>query len=183
NALVQTLKIAALNASFHGSLAKNKYVFLSKTDPVDLLDLNQYSNITMVGAFSAYIKKISGFQARLRVLEFSEDAFEPEHKNFFVPAGQFRDILPTSDLIIITGLTLVNNTFDELLSYIPAQTTSILIGPSAGIPPELFFENNIDMIGATRITKTELLFPLVSQGAAGFHLFEYCAEKITLRNE
>jgi hypothetical protein len=38
------------------------------------------------------------------------------------------------------------------------------------------------MIGGTMITKPEILFPMVSQGAAGYHLFEYCAEKITIYN-
>lgn len=182
-ALVQSLKIATLNACFQESLAKNKYSILNNTDPVDLLDLSHYSNITMVGAFSAYIRKIAEVHPRLQVLELSEEAFLPEHKAFFVPAEDFPSILPTSDLIIITGLTLVNNTFDGLLEYIPKQSTSILIGPSASIPPELFFENHISLIGATRITHPDRLFPLVSQGAAGYHLFEYCAEKITLRNE
>lgn len=181
--LVQSLKIAALNACFQETLAKNKYSILNNTDPVDLLDLSRFARITMVGAFSAYIRKIAEVHPRLQVLELSEEAFLPEHKTFFVPADQFPSILPASELIIITGLTLVNNTFDDLLKYIPRDSTSILIGPSASIPPDLFFEHHISMVGATMITQPDWLFPLVSQGAAGYHLFEYCAEKITLRNE
>ncbi len=183
SSLVQSLKIATLNACFQESLAQNKYTILRNTDPVDLLDLNRYAKITMVGAFSAYIRKIAEVHPRLQVLELSEAAFLPEHKTFFVPADRYPSVLPESDLVIITGLTLVNHTFDELIKYLPEGSTNILIGPSASIPPELFFEHHISMIGATRITKPELLFPLVSQGGAGYHLFEYCAEKITLRNE
>jgi uncharacterized protein len=180
---VQVLKIAALNAYFQGLLAEGKYKFIRNTDPFDMLNLHDYKKIVMIGAFNSYIKKISETDIDLKVLELDEKAFLPHQKQFFEPAENFREVLPQADLIIITGLTLVNNTFDGLLKYIPLSSKTIITGPSASIIPDLFFKNGIDMIGGILIFDEEKLFDLASQGAAGYHLFEYCAEKITLINE
>jgi len=179
-ALIQMLKIASLNAYFHELLHKNHYKILKNTDPIDTLDFSKFHNIVMVGAFNSYIQKIANIHSHLQVLELNEEAFLPEHRSFYVPANRYSEIIPTADLVIMTGLTLVNNTFDALLQCISPSSTSILIGPSASIPPELFFKNHITMIGGTLITQPDKLFDLVSQGAAGYHLFEYCAEKITI---
>ena len=183
SAIVQILKIAVLNAYFQRFVTNKTYKIIRNTDPIDMLDLNDYKSITMVGAFHSYINKISKFENNLQVLELNKKAFLPHHQKYYVPAKRFKEIIPTSDLVIITGLTLVNNTFDNLLSVISPTSKSIIIGPSSSIIPDLFFEQNIDIIGGTFITKPELLFPLVSQGAAGYHLFKYCAEKICILNE
>ncbi|MBK7711175.1 MAG: hypothetical protein IPJ37_09670 [Bacteroidales bacterium] len=42
------------------------------------------------------------------------------------------------------------------------------------------FENKVNIIGAVRITKPEVLFNIVSEGGTGYHLFEYCAQKICI---
>lgn len=181
-AIIQMLKIATLNAYFQDLLLQNKYSYTRQTDPIDHLDFSKFSKIVMVGAFNSYIQKIANVHSHLQVLELNEEAFLPEHRSFFVPANRYSEIIPTADLVIMTGLTLVNNTFDALLQCISPSSTSILIGPSASIPPELFFKNHITMIGGTLITQPDKLFDLVSQGAAGYHLFEYCAEKITIFN-
>ena len=43
----------------------------------------------------------------------NEEALGQEYRRFYVPAGEFRKILPSSDIIIITGQTLVNGTIDD----------------------------------------------------------------------
>jgi uncharacterized protein len=181
-AIVQMLRIATLNAYFHQLLHQNAYSFSNQTDPIDTLDFQQFPKIVMVGAFNSYIHKIAATASQLQVLELNEEAFLPEHQKFFVPADRYKEVIPQADLVIMTGLTLVNNTFDDLLQSIKPSSKSVLIGPSASIPPELFFEHHISMIGGTMITKPEFLFSMVGQGAAGYHLFEYCAEKITIFN-
>jgi len=180
--LIQTLQIAAINA-FAGKLAELQgHHIIENTDPVELLDLNQPLNITMVGAFQSAIAKIATSKSKLRVLELNQMALKPEHQQYYVPASEFAKVIPESDVVIITGLTLVNNTLDQLIAQCRPQSTVIVTGPSAGALPGVFFSNKISVIGATRISKPQLLIPLVCQGAAGYHLFKYCAEKICIVN-
>lgn len=180
--LVRTLQVAALNAVSSSIMQNGNYKVLGNTDPVDLLDLQGQRTITIVGAFQSYIRRIAGTKNQLHVLELNEEALMPGHRKYFVPANDFDRVLPVSDVVIITGLTLVNNTLDHLLNSCRPYTTIVVTGPSAGMLPDVLFSHNVSILGATRITKPELVMPLIGQGAAGYHLFEYCAEKISILN-
>ena len=139
-----------------------------------------HKTITIVGAFHSYIRKISDTSNKLFVLEKNKEALASEYKKFFVEADEYKTILPVSDVVIITGQTLVNNTIDELLHAISPGTQVIVTGPSGSIIPDILFENKVNIIGASRITKPDILFDIVSEGGTGFHLFEYCARKICI---
>jgi len=183
SATIDSLKIAVLNAISAKTLSNSTYKILEDTDPIDLINLDSQCTITIVGGFRGYIQKIAATRNKLHVLEIDEDVLSEEHKKFYVPAAQYESILPASDIVIITGLTLVNNSIDGLLSSILPGTQVIVTGPSSSIIPDILFENKVNIIGATRIVKPELLFPIVGEGGTGFHLFRYCAQKICVLNE
>ena len=136
-----------------------------------------------MGAFNSYIQKISAANNQLFVLELNKEALHDEYKKFYVPADEYNKVLPKSDVVVITGLTLVNNTLDSILAAIGSNTQVIVTGPSSSLIPDILFRNKVNIIGATRITKPELLFKIASQFGAGFHLFQYCAQKICIINE
>jgi uncharacterized protein (DUF4213/DUF364 family) len=110
----------------------------------------------------------------------NEKALATDQKKFYVPASEYDKILPDSDVVIITGQTLVNRTIDDLLSAISPGTQVIVTGPSGNILPDILFANKVSIIGAIRITDPDILFDIVSEGGTGFHLFEYCARKICI---
>lgn len=175
-----SLKMAVLNAISSEYILSGKYKIIENKDPFELLEINSRKTITVVGAFHSYIRKISETSNKLYVLEMNEGALPQEYKRFFVPASDFKTILPLSDVVIITGQTLVNRTIDELLETITAGTQVIVTGPSSGILPDILFANKVTIIGAVRITNPDLMFDIVSEGGTGFHLFEYCAQKICI---
>jgi len=181
--LIDTLRIAVLNAISSTILSGGEYNIIENADPIDLISLDSDKTITIVGAFQSYIQKISNTNNHLSVLELDENAFVGEHRKYYVPADEYKRVLPESDIIIITGLTLVNNTIDGLLAAIPPDAIVIVTGPSSSLVPDILFRNKVSIIGATRILKPELLFPIVSESGAGFHLFRYCAQKICITNE
>ena len=178
--LLPSLRIAvlsALSSRFHSSAY---YKILEDQDPIQLIDLGSVKNITVVGAFHSYIRKISETRNNLSVLEMNEESLVAEFKKYFVPAREYKSVLPDSDIVIITGQTLVNGTIDNLLKYISPGTQVIVTGPSGSILPDILFDNNVSIIGAVRITRPELLLDIVSEGGTGYHLFEYCARKICI---
>jgi uncharacterized protein (DUF4213/DUF364 family) len=119
----------------------------------------------------------------LFVLELNRNAMTEESMKYYVPAEDYGKVIPESDVVIITGLTLVNNTIDGLLSVIRPETRVIVTGPSSSIIPDILFENNVSIIGATKIEKPDLLFRIVSEFGTGYHLFRYCARKTCIVNE
>lgn len=181
--ITNTLKIAVLNAISSTLISTNKYKIIENTDPIELIDLKSKKTITIVGAFQTYIEKIAETENKSQVLELNENALIDEHKKFYVPANDSYKILPFSEIVIITGLTLVNNTIDGLLSSISPKTQVIVTGPSSSLIPDVLFKNKVNIIGATRITNPDLLFTIVSEAGAGFHLFKYCAQKLCIINE
>jgi uncharacterized protein len=178
--IISSLKTAVLNAISSKIISSGNYNFVEDCDPIRLLDLGCGKTITIVGAFQSYIRKISETNNKLNVLELSENALAPDQRKFFVPAVDYRTIIPSSDIVIITGQTLVNRTIDELLAVISPGTEVIVTGPSSGLLPDILFENKVTIIGSSRITKPELLFDVVSEGGTGYHLFKYCAQKICI---
>jgi uncharacterized protein (DUF4213/DUF364 family) len=180
--LIDTLRIAVLNAISSKLLKTSDYKIIENTDPIDLIDLSSNKTITVVGGFQTYIQKISETNNKLYVLELNENVLSEEQKQFYIPADKYASILPASDIIIITGLTLVNNTIDGLLSSISPNAQVIVTGPSSSIIPDILFENKVNIIGATRITDSDLLFSIVGEAGAGYHLFKYCAQKICVVN-
>jgi uncharacterized protein len=178
--IISSLRIAVLNALSSKIISSGNYRIIEDFDPVQLVDLSSRKTITIVGAFHSYIRKISDTANKLFVLERNEEALPLEYKEFFVPAREFKTILPASDIVIITGQTLVNGTIDGLLAAIVPGTQVIVTGPSGSILPDILFENKVSIIGASRIIKPEIMFDIVSEGGTGFHLFEYCAQKICI---
>ncbi len=176
--IIDTLKIAVLNALSSGLLADSGYTVMEDKDPMELLDLSQTRKITIVGAFQSYIRTLAAAGHHLRVLEMNEESLGEELKKFYVPAQEYPSVIPDSDVVIITGLTLVNHTIDGLLSHIKPGAQVVVTGPSANILPEVLFSNGVTIIGATRITDPEMLFSTVSEGGSGYHLFRYGARKI-----
>ncbi len=181
--IIDTLKIAVLNAISSKIISNSKYKILENTDPIDLINLNSKKTITIVGGFQSYIQKIAETNNKLYVLELNENALSENQKQFYVPAIEFAKVIPISDVVIITGLTLVNKTIDGLLSVIKPNTKVIVTGPSSSLIPNVLFENKVNIIGGTKILNSDLLFQIVAEGGAGYHLFKYCAQKICILNE
>lgn len=178
--LIDTIKIAVLNAISSEIIRNSGHKILRDTDPIDLISPEKNKTITLVGAFQSYIQKISRTNNQLFVLELNEYALEEDERKYFIPAAEFSRILPISDVVIITGLTLVNHTLDQLLESVPSGSDVIVTGPSSSIIPDILFQNKVDIIGAIRITDPDLTLKIVSEGAAGYHMFKYCAEKICI---
>jgi uncharacterized protein (DUF4213/DUF364 family) len=183
NAAINTLKVAVLNAISSTILKNSDYKILKDTDPLNRVDLNKKKTITLVGAFPSYIHRISETDNKLNVLEFTRETLSQEHRKYYVPAEEFGRVLPDSDIVIITGVTLLNNTFDELIKSINPGAIVIVTGPSSSFIPDALFARGVNMVGGVRISKREMILQLVSEAATGYHLYRYGAEKICLINE
>jgi len=175
-----SLKIATLNSLSARRIRDGKHRLHYDKDPLDLLDLEGKKNIVMVGAFQSYIRKLSETSARLQVLEFNEDALSEAHRHLFVPAGEASRLIPEADVVILTGMTLVNRTMEDILGLVSGSRQVMVTGPSSSIVPDVLFRHNIDVIGATLVTHPRRLLDLAAQGGAGYHLFHYCARKLAI---
>ncbi|MDD8012505.1 MAG: DUF364 domain-containing protein [Acidobacteriota bacterium] len=181
--LFASVKMAVLNAISARIIASGNYKIVAGRDPIEWIDASAGRAVTIVGAFQAYMDKLSELSCTLQVLELDVTAFPERHRRLYVPAERAAEILPGSDAVILTGSTLVNDTLDDLLALIPPRAFTILVGPSSGLLPDCLFRKGVDLIGTIRILDPDTMFTVVSEGGAGYHLFRTCAEKICLLNE
>ena len=181
NPVFDSLRMATLNALSSQWIANGSHPLHLDTDPIDLLDLSGSKHIVVVGAFQSYIRKILPTKNKLAVVELRRDALTHDQQHLFVPAADAQQVVPGADVVILTGMTLVNNTFDKLLELITEGQEVIVTGPSSSILPDVLFAKGVTAIGATLITDADKLLELAGQAGAGYHLFHYCARKVTIK--
>jgi uncharacterized protein (DUF4213/DUF364 family) len=178
-----SIRLAVLNAVSTQMIAQGGYTVERGRDPIEWVDASAGKRVTLVGAFSSYMDKLSETLCTLRVLELDVDAFPERHRHLYVPAERAAEILPDSDTVVLTGSTLVNRTLDDLLALLPPRAFTIMVGPSVGLFPNVLFRRGIRLIGTIRVLDPDIMFLMVSEGGAGYHLFGTCAEKICIVNE
>ncbi|HET8686794.1 MAG TPA: DUF364 domain-containing protein [Methanosarcina sp.] len=148
---------------------------------IDILDLiKPEDRVAMVGYFGPLVPKILKITDKLTVLEKREIEF-PKTKT--LSSEKAREVLPVSDVIILSASTLANRTFDELLSLRGAAREVILLGPSAPLYPEPFFQRGITAVMGTRIFDPLTILTVVSEAGGTKKLHQYCGEKVAFRKK
>jgi uncharacterized protein (DUF4213/DUF364 family) len=73
------------------------------------------------------------------------------------------DVLAKAELVLMTGLTLVNDTFDEVVKRSPRAKYRVVMGPTVPISSVLF-DFGVDQIGGTIITDPQKTIRYCSLG-------------------
>lgn len=177
--------IAAANALAH-RLLDSEYVDKEKTFPVsdlDVLDLIRPGDrVSMVGYFQPLVPAILKKAGSLTVLE-KREVESPKVK--ILASEKAGEVLPASDVVILSASTLANGTVDELLEFAVSGKARevILLGPSAPLYPRPFFERGVTALMGTKITNTEGMLTVLSEGGGTKKLHRGCGEKVAFRKE
>ncbi|MCC4769870.1 hypothetical protein FXV91_06535 [Methanosarcina sp. DH2] len=177
NPLEAAVGIATLNALSHMLRdLEPEHFQRSYSDILDLIIPGD--RVAMVGYFGPLVPKILKITEKLTVLE-KREIESPKTRT--LPSEKAREILPVSDVIILSASTLANRTFDELLSLRGAAREVVLLGPSAPLYPAPFFERGITAIMGTRIIDPFTMLTVVSEAGGTKKLHQYCGEKVAFR--
>ena len=68
-------------------------------------------------------------------------------------------------MVAITGTTLINHTFEELIGLCRPDAFVLVLGPTTPLSPVLF-DYGADVISGTLVTDPETVLRYVSQGAS-----------------
>jgi uncharacterized protein (DUF4213/DUF364 family) len=104
------------------------------------------------------------FVDQVREVAAECDVVEMKPRPGDLPAGQATEVLPRADVVALTGTSLLNHTFDELIDLCRPAAFVILLGASTPLSP-LLFEHRVDAISGTRVTDVPAALQAVSQGA------------------
>lgn len=79
-------------------------------------------------------------------------------------AARAVDVLPQADVVALTGTSLLNHTFDDLVALCRPEAFVVLLGASAPLSPVLL-ERGIDAISGTKVVDVAAAVGAVSEGA------------------
>jgi len=149
-------------------------------DAFDATEIGDGDKVVVVGAFVPFLKELKRRGQPFLVLEQDPATLKADELPFFRPAEQAAEILPTADVALITGATLVNNTLEDLLALARPATRVTIVGPTVGMLSDAFFARGADVLGCVRITAPDAFLDLLAEGGSGYHFFGRSAQKVVL---
>ncbi len=81
-----------------------------------------------------------------------------------LPASEAPAVLPQADVVAITGMTLVNGTFESLAALCRPEAYVLVLGATTPLTP-LLFDYGVDAISGTVVTDIPAVLAAVGQGA------------------
>jgi uncharacterized protein (DUF4213/DUF364 family) len=180
NVLKSAIGVATLNALSQLILeAKDgtDYPTIKDKDGFDLLRIQPNEHVSIIGAFGPYIRRLKMMGNPFFIIEKSPLTLRPDEIKYFKPESEMQSALERSDVVIMTGTTIVNHTIDTILSLIRNGTRTAIIGPTASMIPDAFFKRGVHVMAGVRILDADLMIKILKQGGSAFHLLKECSGK------
>ncbi|AFS78926.1 hypothetical protein DUF364 [Gottschalkia acidurici 9a] len=141
---------------------------------IQLVDPNEFSfvdknDIVTVIGYGGVINKLYGKCKELHVIDMRPKSslqtliigkdveYAPKDITFHT-VREDKEITQNSDIVIMSGCTLINGTFREIIENSKKAKIIGMFGPSGQIIPEYLFDNGINYIISSRVTQPEKLF-------------------------
>ncbi len=181
NVLKSAIGVATLNALTQliiESESIGDYQIVKDQDGFDLLKIEPYETVSLVGAFGPYIRRLKMMGNPFFIIEKNPQTLRPDEIKFFKPESEMRNAIEKSSILIITGTAIVNHTIDFILSLIGNGKRTAIIGPTASLLPDAFFRRGVNIMAGVRITDPDKMIKILKHGGSAYHLLRECSEKI-----
>ncbi len=139
-----------------------------------ILEHGRGKRVALVGHFP--------FVNELRKQTVQLDVLEQQPQPGDLPAEAAPDVLPIADVVAITGMTLTNHTFDNLLALCPPHAMVILLGPSTPLSPVLF-KHGVSLLSGSIMTDIPSTIQSLMQGANFHQVRRAGARLVTMSKE
>ncbi|MEM3641992.1 MAG: DUF364 domain-containing protein, partial [Candidatus Bathyarchaeia archaeon] len=116
--------------------------------------------VVLVGNIHPFVPKIKEKTQKLYILEKNPRLREPN----VLPDIAAEEVLPSADVVIITGTALANGTIDRLLELSKNAREKGLAGPTASVFPDPLFKHGVTLIGCIKVTDGEKIMQTISEG-------------------
>ena len=184
NILKRTLGIAALNAlsTLYWQLKPpTDYTIQYGYNAFDDVDPRRYDYSVVVGALVPMLKKLISADADFTVMEMDSRTLKGKELDHYLPPSEADKCVPKADLMVITGVTVLNDTLPGLLELRKPGAEIIVTGPTVSMLPDAFFRRGVTSLGGIVVTKPDELLDLLCEGGSGYHFFGKYAEQTVVR--
>lgn len=166
--------VATLNALSQTVLRDMEFPLLRK-NLIDVLEVEPSDTVTMIGGIKPFIAPITRSSKKLIILE------RGSKEEGVYPDTACEELVPESDVVIITGSTLANGTIDRLLELSKNARKIAIVGPTTSIVPTPLFERNVDYCGGIQISDPDMLMTVL-QEAGGTPQMKQAGTLVTYMN-
>jgi uncharacterized protein (DUF4213/DUF364 family) len=184
NAPIKTaVAIATLNALsntlWHQGL-KGDYTVTRNMDAQDAVQMPIEKSVAVVGAFVPTLQAIKKRGGTWWVIEQEPKTLKGDEMRHFVSAEASEAIIRKADVLIITGVTLINHTIEGILDAAKPNAEIAIMGPTASFLPEPLFKRGVRVIGGVQVTEPDMLLKILASGGSGYHFFDKYADRIVI---
>ena len=141
-------------------------------DVLDQLDIREGDRLCMVGCFLPVLEK-------LKTASVQVTAVDQVVKAGSEPAENSERLLPESQVAIITGTSIINNTIDALLELAAGCREVAILGPSTPLLAEAFRDLPVHCLSGIRIDEPDAVFRIIGEGG-GFRFFKDHTTKLNI---
>jgi len=147
-----SIGLAALNSLI--DIDKSKCIEMNADDIIR--EKGKDKNVSIIGHFP-FVEELKGIAKNLWVIEK-----HPMPGDF--PEQDALKYLPLSDIIAISGTTLINHTLEKLISLCPEKSIKIVLGPTTPLSP-ILFDFGIDYISGSEVIDADAILKFIMEGA------------------
>lgn len=177
------IAIATLNAfsaiCWERGLTDN-YRIQVNIDAVDAVQMPAESSVAVIGAFVPILRKLKTRGGRWWVIEQDPQTLKGEEMDHFIPADRSDETVAAADVLIITGVTLVNHTLEPILKAARTDAEIAVIGPTASMLPEALFARGARVVGGVWVKNPDKLLDVLAAGGSGYHFFDKLAPRMVI---
>jgi hypothetical protein len=147
------------------SIGMGAYNALLQVDQAACLELNAETLILERGSgLKVAIVGHFPFVDRVRQVASTCWVLEQQPRPGDHPSAEAANLLPQADVVALTGTSLINHTFDDLLGHCRPDAFVVLLGATAPLSP-ILLERGVDAVSGTLITDVAAASQAVAQGA------------------
>ncbi len=152
----------------------------SGVDAFDAAGIRPGDNVVVVGAFVPFLRALKQAGQTFTILEIDSRTLKPDEMKYFRPAEQAAAVVPSADVVLMTGTTLLNDTLEGLLALCRRDARVVVVGPTVSLLPAAYLRRGADVLGGVRVTSPVEFLDVLSEGGSGYHFLGRSAEKVVL---
>ena len=174
--------IAVLNALSLTCWKKNPpkgYTLLEGRDAQELVNMPKEKSVAVVGAFVPTLHALKARGGTWWVVEQDPATLMAEEMSHYVPAEESMETIGKADVLVITGVTLINHTLEGILDAAKPGAEIAVMGPTASALPEPLVDRGVRVVGGVMVKDADPLLDVISSGGSGYHFLGRYAEMMT----
>jgi len=91
--------------------------------------------------------------------------FEKKPSGGDLPEEKIPDFLPLADVVLITGMTLTNHSFESVMKHVKKGAYVLFMGPTVPVSP-ILFDFGIDALCGTLVIEPDMVMEQVKMGVS-----------------